>query len=474
MEKSLLLVLVALAALLLLSGCTQEAQQLREALKAGPNTSATGHGAAGAYGAGAGSRYNGSGYYGASADGAYSNSPGAANRTDTMDRVAAKNYNDYALQLDAQGQYVQAIHYLNKSIEATPDCAICYLNRGHVYTKMDDYAHASADLEQAIAMDPELMQAYQARSELRNLTGDKAGAMEDAQKAVQLQVQALEQQGEVYDQICGRETDAGARSQCYNMAGRQAYTYGQPMGMAIRYFSMAIEANHSNAYAYSNRCLARRDAGDLTQARADCEQAVALNASMDVAYDNLGTIKMRMGDMGGALADLNTAVRLDGENCRSYYNRAVAETELAQFRAARADYDQALKYYPQEQVYNPSSDPRYQLLDLYPQEWLIRYNRASVLDNLQERAAAIADLDRVVEIDPHMADAYVMRAIVKAEYAGELQTTAEVRAEIRSAEADLDKAESIEPSNSKINAARTMVQKRLNDILQNRGSSDAG
>ena len=91
--------------------------------------------------------------------------------------------------------------------------------------------------------------------------------------------------------------------------------------------------------------------GDLDQAIASFDAALAIAPDLSVAYLNRGLAHDRQGDSEAAIADLDRAVRLSPKSARIYYNRSVLHRKYGDTRRASADEQQAI-----------TLDPRYQAI----------------------------------------------------------------------------------------------------------------
>jgi tetratricopeptide (TPR) repeat protein len=98
-----------------------------------------------------------------------------------------------------KGNYPAAIKIFSRLIQAHPNYADAYYNRGIAKVKLGDKKGAIADDNQAIQINPDLAEAYQERGNLLLDLNSKTEAIKDFQKAAQL----YKKQGNVisYNQI---------------------------------------------------------------------------------------------------------------------------------------------------------------------------------------------------------------------------------------------------------------------------------
>ncbi|MBT8129876.1 MAG: tetratricopeptide repeat protein, partial [Gammaproteobacteria bacterium] len=84
------------------------------------------------------------------------------------------------------GQIAQALDDLNRAIELNPDLVAARFNRGAIHYSSEEFELALSDFDQCIAIDPHTAAPYFNRGSTRHALGNKAGAMEDLERFIQL------------------------------------------------------------------------------------------------------------------------------------------------------------------------------------------------------------------------------------------------------------------------------------------------
>lgn len=155
----------------------------------------------------------------------------------------------------------------------------------------------------------------------------------------------------------------------------------------ISYFTQAIKYNPSDADSYTERGIARVDSTDIKGAMTDFKQALNLNPKQARAYWGRGRARQYLNNPPGEVSDFTRAIQLDPGFSDAYYRRGAAYTELAAFHQnARVDYEQkAIADYTQA-------------IKLEPNFALAYNNRGFSYDNLGNKKAAIADIQKASQL----------------------------------------------------------------------------
>ena len=112
--------------------------------------------------------------------------PIVSEKAGKVDAESSMAHNLRGRELIQQGKYREAVDELTAAIDARPDFALALNARGFAYVLLKDWAHATADLDAAIRLDPRYANAYHNRAVARKATGNEAGAAEDESKVQEL------------------------------------------------------------------------------------------------------------------------------------------------------------------------------------------------------------------------------------------------------------------------------------------------
>src|SRR5882672_2721271 len=167
-----------------------------------------------------------------------------------------------------------------------PTLPLGYTKRARTYMLQGDNERARADVEKAVALNPDDDRALTMRGTLRFLQGDNPGALADLRKSVSI-----------------KPDDPVA----WNSLGAVHLTLGV-RDSAQEDFTRAIAGNPSYAEAYLNRALAR--AATPSNALPDFDAAIRFQPQSARAYVWRSETRMRLGDAAGALQDARQAQAL--------------------------------------------------------------------------------------------------------------------------------------------------------------------
>jgi tetratricopeptide (TPR) repeat protein len=168
-------------------------------------------------------------------------------------------------------------------------------------------------------LDPQDASAYFNRAATRFELGDKAGAVHDYTRVLQIDPQ---------DDLA------------YNNRGVARFELGEKQA-ALQDFERSLHLNSNQVSAYCNRGTMRSDAGDKLGAIEDYCYAIQADPNCVIAYFYRGLERSRLGNKLGAMHDYGEVIHIDSQNPNAYLYRGLAAIKLGQNQAALVDLNQA-------------------------------------------------------------------------------------------------------------------------------------
>jgi tetratricopeptide (TPR) repeat protein/S1-C subfamily serine protease len=234
---------------------------------------------------------------------------------------------------------------------------------------------------------------------------------------------------------------------------------------AIKIYDRLIERD-PKSWAYYNRGVIKSELGDKKSAIADYDIAIRINPQFAIAYNNRGVVKSELGDKKGAIADYDITIRIDPQYAEAYNNRGLAKSELGDKKGAIADCDIAIRIDPKSAIaYSNRGSVKYKLGDkkgatedfniairIDPQYAEAYYNRGVAKSELGDKKGAIADYDIAIRIDPKFTKAYENRGVAKSALGDK-----------KGAAADYDNAIRIDPQSAIAYYNRGNAKSKLDD-----------
>ena len=288
-----------------------------------------------------------------------------------------------------------------------PTDAASYVIRGLARDAQGDRAGALADYARALELDPAHAPAHANRGNLHRRAGDLAAALADHTRAIELdpgQAPYYTNRGNVlaamgdgagalrdYDRAI--ELDP-APPEPYNNRGA-TYQQAGDLTRAIRDYGLAIERDSHYAFAWINRGLARLKRGEHDLAIADLTEAIALDSRSAPARGGRGQARLARGDHLGAMEDLRAALELDPTDARLHAGLGRARAASGDQAGAIVDYTRAL--------------------DLDPRDAATYGNRGAMRLATGDPDGAILDFTRVIELAPRDARGHGSRGAVRQE-----------------------------------------------------------
>jgi len=127
---------------------------------------------------------------------------------------------------------------------------------------------------------------------------------------------------------------------------------------AIQDFSKLIELRPQDARGFLGRCARYQEQKNFAATIADCSRALALDPRLAEAYNLRGMATRDSGNAGAAIADFTRAVEL-APDTDNYYQRGATYQLLGEHQLAIADLDQVIASVPSEsQAYFARAESR--------------------------------------------------------------------------------------------------------------------
>ena len=168
------------------------------------------------------------------------------------------------------------------------------------------------------------------------------------------------------------------------------------------------------AWAYSNRCIARKALGEQDKALDDCNTAIELDGKDAVAFQARGLILLDKGDNDRALADFDKAVALGAKNAALFSDRGNLLLAKGETDKAIDDYNTVLDtdgksvsgYVERGGAWLAKGDTDRALADyskaieLAPTDSFAIFNRGVAYDLKGDKAKAIETYKEALKLDP--------------------------------------------------------------------------
>ncbi len=205
----------------------------------------------------------------------------------------------------AQEDYASALRCFNLALKYQPGGAVGLADRGSVRIKLGNTSHGLADMDQAVELGKSNGVMHLLRSIARFRTGDRAGAMQDADVALHFAPEWL--------LTLPPATVDGLRGE---------------MDWAMAYYNLAVE-RFPNAYqAYQGRGDVLRVNNRLSWALEDYHRAIRLAPKVLELFLARGEVYLELGQMEKAHADFQLALA-----SKKGHIRRQATQKIARMRA---------------------------------------------------------------------------------------------------------------------------------------------
>jgi tetratricopeptide (TPR) repeat protein len=184
-----------------------------------------------------------------------------------------------------------------------------------------DYRGILADMNQAIAIDPQKDRLFYIRGNAKSELNDRQGAIEDYTRDIMMNPK---------------------RAEAYYNRGNVRYKLGD-WQQALADYSSSIDINPQRAAAFYNRANVKYKLRDRQGSIDDYTRAIAVNPTLLAAYSSRGWVKYELGDYQSSISDYNLAIAMNHPLLSKIYSqKAFAQYELGKQSEAIGSWRKAL------------------------------------------------------------------------------------------------------------------------------------
>lgn len=197
-----------------------------------------------------------------------------------------------------------------------------YMDWGYDKFRHGDYAESIKDFNNAIAQDPNYAEAYAQRGFAKQLLKDNTGALDDLNKASQLD-----------------KSNATYKTSYQNLK-QQFDKYNTDIKVA----NNLLNVSDQNTSAYLQRGVAKEFVGDYNAAIADYKKITEISPNDWFAYTKLADTEYALAKYDDAIKHYSQVITIKTANRQDatdeYYKMGLAKKQLKQYKEAIADFDQ--------------------------------------------------------------------------------------------------------------------------------------
>ena len=321
---------------------------------------------------------------------------------------------------DVPGNATRAAELLLSAIEHDPKFALAWARLGEAYwARYKDRSEpiwaerAAGAINEALRLNPDHARVRISLALVHHGTGREETAIDELHHALRLQPNSDDAH-----RLLGQVLQAGGRNEealehyrkaidlrpnywhNYNVIGSLYFATGR-QEEAIQAFTRVTELQPDNARGFHNLGTLYYTLGDNAQALANYEKAIAL-APIPDTFSNIGTIHYDQGRYRQAIESYQKAIELAPKDGVLRGNLGDAQARLGRSADARRSYAEAVGL------------TRQQALTVNPNEAIALARLAVWEMKLNERAAAMKNIDRALQLNADDAEVLYRAAVVHA------------------------------------------------------------
>ncbi|PCI93477.1 MAG: hypothetical protein COB15_16300 [Flavobacteriales bacterium] len=284
--------------------------------------------------------------------------------------------NDYkelyklALTETDNGNFDEAIDYLDQVIKIKPDFDSAYAERSYNYLSIDEAELALKDADKAVKLNYNNTCALYYRGMINDYLYNTDEAIKDYTHIIRLR-------DSTYMNVALQE---------------RAYMFynSNQFEKSIEDFNRIIESDSLNESAYTSRGIAKSK-NDVYRLYSDSTTSTSFLKYFRISFSNNSTIIL---DTKGAIEDFSKAIEINPKYDFAYYNRAKIYDELDLIEKALTDINNAIKLEEKSEYY---------------------LTRALIYKGNNDAEKSLNDFNKAIEINPENEIAYVNRGYLKRE-----------------------------------------------------------
>lgn len=224
-----------------------------------------------------------------------------------------------------QGKLKEAVEDYDRALEQLPESRGLLLNKALALEELKDYKRSEATYDELFRYHPRYDNGLVGRARLYLAMGDTAKASADIDRALDL-----------------NKNNVNA----YVMRADIAINSAKDYARARNDMDEAIKLQpHFSGY-FVNRAFLRYQLDDYFGAMADFDYAIQLDPSSVPALFNRGLLRAEVNDNNKAIDDFTRVLALDPDNYKAMYNRALLSKEIADYSGSNADLDKVIAEFP--------------------------------------------------------------------------------------------------------------------------------
>lgn len=223
------------------------------------------------------------------------------------------------------GKFAEAIADYDHALTMLPENKGILYNRALAQEDMKDFDGARESFARLLDAHPSFDGGHLGRARLNMMTGDTIAALEDINKALEINRNAVNG---------------------YVMRADIAINSNKDYARALSDMNEAIRLQPRYAGYFINRAFLRYNLDDYFGAMSDYDYALELDPLNSMALYNRALLRAEVHDYNKAIEDLTKVLTLRPNDYRALYNRAVIYREIGEYNQAISDIDRVLEAFP--------------------------------------------------------------------------------------------------------------------------------